>query len=137
MAESTFELGFDPALPCPCGSGAAYGACCAPLHAGEAAPTAERLMRSRYAAFVTLNEPYLLQTWHKSTRPASMDLDESIEWKRLFISDTTAGGEYDTEGFVVFTAIARTEDGRFEQRERSRFVRDGAGRWVYIDGEVE
>ncbi len=37
---------------CPCGSGLAYAACCEPLHDGqEAAATAERLMRLRYAAY--------------------------------------------------------------------------------------
>ena len=32
-----------------------------------------------------------------------------------------------------FAAIARTPDGRFEQRERSRFLRE-AGHWRYVDG---
>ena len=42
-----------PADTCPCGSGKPYAACCGPLHAGEKpAPTAEALMRSRYAAYV-------------------------------------------------------------------------------------
>ena len=38
---------------CPCLSGSAYQDCCGPYHSGSAdAPTAERLMRSRYSAFV-------------------------------------------------------------------------------------
>ena len=53
---------------CPCGTGGPYDECCGALHRGEAtAPTAERLMRSRYSAFVRHNAEYLRQTWHPST----------------------------------------------------------------------
>lgn len=120
---------------CPCGRGSAYAECCGPLHAGGAAPTAERLMRSRYCAFVLGKERYLLDTWHPATRPATMDLDPAIEWRRLAIEHTEAGGPFDTVGEVTFTAIARTRQGRFEQRERSRFARDQRGRWCYVDGD--
>ncbi|MEW6591822.1 MAG: SEC-C metal-binding domain-containing protein, partial [Pseudomonadota bacterium] len=37
---------------CPCGSGRLLEQCCARYHAGEAAPDAEALMRSRYSAYV-------------------------------------------------------------------------------------
>ena len=37
---------------CPCGAGASYLTCCAPLHLGQrAAASPEQLMRSRYSAF--------------------------------------------------------------------------------------
>lgn len=121
--------------PCPCGPGEPYGRCCGPLHAGEAAPTAERLMRSRYSAFALGIADYLLATWHPSTRPPTLELDDAISWRRLFVESTAGGGPFDDAGVVVFTAIARTPDGRLEQRERSRFARDGAGRWAYLDGE--
>lgn len=91
-------------------------------------------MRSRYTAFVLGLEPYLLQTWHASTRPSSLELDSSIEWRRLVIERASAGGPFDTAGEVTFTAVARTTEGRMEQRERSRFVRDENGRWCYLDG---
>lgn len=121
--------------PCPCGRGEAYRACCGPVHAGAAAPTAERLMRSRYSAFALGLEPYLLDSWHPSARPASIEIDAETRWIRLLVEGTEAGGPFDDEGFVAFTAIARTLAGRFEQRERSRFVRE-AGRWLYVDGEA-
>ncbi|WP_341873784.1 YchJ family protein [Leucobacter coleopterorum] len=98
------------------------------------APTAERLMRSRYSAFVLGLDSYLLRSWHSSTRPRSLQLDHQVEWRRLVIEQTTAGGPFDSDGEVTFTAVARTPDGRLEQRERSRFVRDEQGRWSYIDG---
>lgn len=118
---------------CPCGRGEDYANCCGPLHAGEAAPTAERLMRSRYSAFALGLADYLLASWHPSSRPASLELDDTVEWRRLIVESTEAGGPFDDAGSVVFTAIGRTPEGRFEQRERSRFVRDG-GRWAYVDG---
>lgn len=125
----------DARLQCPCGLGEPYARCCQPLHDGAAAPTAERLMRSRYSAFAQGRQAYLLESWHASTRPAELQLDESLRWIRLIIDEIEAGGPFDTEGYVTFTAIARNAAGRIEQRERSRFVRE-AGRWSYIDGVV-
>jgi len=130
---------------CPCQSGETYGECCGPFHAGAAfAPTAERLMRSRYSAYVIGDADYLRETWHSSTRPASLELDPDIRWFALDIVARTKGGMLDTEGTVEYTASFRvsasdgTADGkkssRGEQRETSRFVRDGK-RWVYLDGK--
>lgn len=131
MGEKASDSG---AAPCPCGRGEAYARCCAPLHAGEAAPTAERLMRSRYSAFALGLTGYLLESWHPSTRPRTLELDPETRWLRLLV-EPGDGGPFDEEGFVTFTAIARTPEGRFEQRERSRFLREG-GRWLYLDGEA-
>ncbi|TDP89350.1 SEC-C motif-containing protein [Leucobacter luti] len=124
--------------PCPCGSGAAYCACCGPLHGGEPAPSAERLMRSRFSAFALGLPEYLLRSWDPHTRPdrSDFDLDDTVEWRRLFIADTTGGGPDDDAGFVTFTAIGRGQDGRFEQRERSRFARGADGHWRYVDGDA-
>lgn len=122
---------------CPCGRGEPYGSCCGPLHGGEPAPTAERLMRSRYSAFVLGLADYLLDTWHPQTRPETLVPDDDVRWLRLLIEATEAGGPFDREGVVEFTAIGRTPSGRFEQRERSRFARNGPEqRWVYVDGDV-
>lgn len=119
--------------PCPCGRGENYGACCGPLHAGSPAPTAERLMRSRYSAFALGLVDYLLSSWHASARPKELDRDWSLEWRRLIVESTEAGGPFENEGYVTFTAIARSAEGRYEQRERSRFVRED-GHWYYVDG---
>lgn len=119
---------------CPCGRGVPYATCCEPLLAGEsAAATAERLMRSRYTAFAVGDAEYLRRSWHPATRPASLELDEGTEWKRLLVERCEAGGPFDGEGTVTFTAIARVDGSRFVQRERSRFARSG-GQWVYVDG---
>lgn len=94
-------------------------------------------MRSRYSAFALGDAGYLLETWDPATRPDELDLDPGVEWRRLLIRDTTAGGPEDRTGRVAFTAVARGPEGRLELHERSRFVRSAAGRWVYVDGVEE
>lgn len=120
---------------CPCGSGRGYEGCCGPLHAGEAASTAEALMRSRFSAFALGLPDYLLASWHPSTRPVALDLEPDVVWRRLQIVDTVAGGPDDAEGVVEFRASNRGPDGAGLLHERSRFVRVD-GRWVYLDGDT-
>jgi SEC-C motif-containing protein len=112
-----------------------YATCCGPLHSGIAsAPTALQLMRSRYSAFAVSDEAYLLATWHPATRPASVDLDPAIKWRRLRIRGVTGGAEEDDMGTVEFVAhywdSGRSEYGR--QHENSRFARQGR-RWFYVE----
>ncbi|MFJ9539424.1 YchJ family protein [Streptomyces sp. NPDC101225] len=117
---------------CPCGLAQPYEDCCGRFHRGEAAaPTAEALMRSRYSAFVKLNEPYLLRTWHPSTRPARLDLDPGMRWRGLEILGTADGSAFHSAGTVTF----RASFAGGALHERSRFERvDGA--WVYVAGDV-
>ncbi|MCW4386290.1 YchJ family metal-binding protein [Salinibacterium sp. SYSU T00001] len=122
---------------CPCLSGEPYDGCCGPYHRGEAsAPTAERLMRSRFSAFAVGDAEYLLATWHPSTRPASLDLDERLRWYRLDIHATQAGGLADDTGVVEFTAYYKPRPGADvaagEQHEVSEFERAG-GRWYFVE----
>ena len=82
------------ASPCLCGLPADYGDCCGRFHSAVAtAPTAERLMRSRYSAFAVGNEPYLLSTWHPDTRPSRVELDPAVRWAgaAAVLSTTRAG----------------------------------------------
>src|SRR5215469_6940288 len=79
--------------PCPCGSARPYSECCGPLHAGGAPPDAQSLMRSRYCAFVLCNEPYLLATWHPSTRPGSIPFDRKQKWLGLRVVSATVKGD--------------------------------------------
>ena len=117
---------------CPCLSGEQYGACCGRFLGGEAdAPTAEQLMRSRYSAFVLLDAGYLLRTWHPETRPAELDLDPDLQWRRLDIVSTARGGPLDTEGTVEFKAHFRHDGERGIHHEKSRFVRVNR-RWYYL-----
>ncbi len=123
------------AQPCPCGSGDRFDGCCAPLLRGAEAPSAERLMRSRYTAFVVGDARHLLETWHPGTRPAELDLSPSLRWTGLEIVDVVDGGDGDTRGVVEFRAHWRDGSERGVLAERSRFVRQ-SGRWWYLDGKV-
>ncbi|WIB27044.1 YchJ family metal-binding protein [Curtobacterium sp. MCSS17_015] len=120
---------------CPCLSGNPYDECCGPLHAGAPAPTAERLMRSRFSAFALGLPAYLLDSWHPSTRPATLELDPAQRWTRLDIVAARSGGPFDTAGTVTFRAWWRTDISRGTLEETSEFVRE-AGRWYYVDGIV-
>lgn len=118
---------------CPCTSGDVYGSCCGPTLAGRPAPTAERLMRSRFSAFALGDVAHLLRSWHPSTRPDALDLDVDIRWMRLDVLDRERGGPFDDDGVVEFEAFYRDAAGRGSMRERSRFVREAVG-WQYVDG---
>jgi SEC-C motif-containing protein len=122
----------DTGARCPCGSGDTYGDCCGRFHAGTRAPSAEALMRSRFSAFATGNREYLLATWHPSTRPATLDLDDDTQWRRLVVVRTEAGGPFDDCGTVEFAAHYADDGGRGVLRETSRFVRED-GRWFYLE----
>ncbi|KRB37676.1 YchJ family protein [Microbacterium sp. Root180] len=133
----------DPRFPrpaddaaCPCGTGERFGGCCAPLLRGAAAPTAERLMRSRYTAFVVGDARYLEETWHPGTRPDAVELDPAQRWTALEVLDAEVGSVDDTRGVVEFRALWRHGRERGELHERSRFRRQG-GRWWYLDGIVD
>lgn len=89
-------------------------------------------MRSRYSAFAVGDEPYLLATWHPTTRPRALDLDPDQEWLRLDVLDRTGGGLLHTAGTVEFRASYRWRGRREELHENSRFVREG-GRWLYVE----
>jgi SEC-C motif-containing protein len=119
---------------CPCGSGLLLGECCGRLHDGTVtAATAEQLMRSRYSAFVLGDAAYLLATWHPSTRPRSLELDDGVRWTGLDVLGTTGGSLLAAEGTVEFRASYVVDRRPGAQHENSRFVRDG-GQWRYLDG---
>ena len=92
-------------------------------------------MRSRFTAFAIADAGHLLRTWHPSTRPARLELDDGIRWLRLDILELEAGGPFDDRGVVEFEAFYRDDEGRGALRERSRFVRENRV-WLYVDGVV-
>ncbi len=129
-----FDTGSVPSRRCPCGSGPGLAECCGRLHDGAAtAATAEELMRSRYSAFAVGDAPYLLATWHSSTRPRRLHLDPDVHWTGLDVLDTAGGSLLEAHGTVEFRAHYRVGGQAGAQHERSRFVREG-GRWRYLDG---
>ncbi|MBS1159500.1 MAG: hypothetical protein H6R15_1919 [Proteobacteria bacterium] len=122
--------------PCPCGSGLAYAACCGRWHAGAAAPSAEALMRSRYSAYVQGLEPYLLATWHASTRPPALNLAAETGTKWLGLEIRKTGQADASHASVEFVARYRHAGRGHRLHEVSRFVCED-GRWFYLDGDVD
>ena len=124
-----------PAEPaCPCGSSAPLAACCGLFLEGKAdAPDAERLMRSRYSAFVGERGDYLLATWHASRRPPAIDFDTGAKWLGLEVRRHQSTGPDSAE--VEFVARWRVGGRAVRLHECSRFVREG-GRWYYVDGDM-
>jgi len=127
---------------CPCKSGKTFGACCAPVIAGEKkAETAEILMRARYSAYATGAVKFL----HDSSGPevraefdekATRQWSESATWEGLDVLDTEKGTASDDEGWVSFIARYTVDDRLCEHRERSYFKRID-GEWRFIDGLVD
>jgi len=112
---------------CPCTSGQPLEACCGRVLADHAAAaTAEQLMRSRFTAFALGDVAHLLRTWHRTTRPRRLELDDSRRWTRLDVERTEPA-------LVEFTAYYRGPDGPGRQHETSRFRRED-GLWFYLDG---
>jgi SEC-C motif-containing protein len=89
-------------------------------------------MRSRYAAFVQNLPDYLLKTWHHSTRPETLSLDDSPNWTALKILGSTQTGN---QGTVHFRAVYRLGSGWGFLEENSDFLLED-GRWYYAQGNT-
>lgn len=121
---------------CPCESGESYEQCCGPYLAGVTLPpTAQLLMRSRYAAYVLDDTGYILSSWHPSTRPDSIpDRGQSkAKWTSLQIVECVAGEVSDVDGRVTFVAKYKIKGKAGRIHEDSRFVKEH-DRWFYVDG---
>ncbi len=123
-------------MRCPCrkkSETTSYADCCQPYHAGTAAaPTAETLMRSRYAAYALKNAEYLRATWQPSTGADQIDFLPDQEWLSLRILASREIGDAATVEFVARSRIAGRS---YVLHETSRFVRQ-TGRWLYVDGAI-
>ncbi|WP_296752548.1 YchJ family metal-binding protein [Thiobacillus sp.] len=120
---------------CPCGSVRALADCCGRYHAGEPAPDSERLMRSRYSAYVLGLEDYLRATWHPDSCPASLGLDvpPRPQWLGLTVKAHTLLDT--THATVEFVARYKLNGRAFKLHEVSRFEQLD-GRWLYVGGEI-
>ena len=124
------------AAPCPCGLPAPLAQCCARWWQGPQwaqAPDAPTLMRSRYSAYVLQQAPYLLATWHASTRPTTLVLQPGLRWLGLTVQRWAQ--QDDDHATVRFVARSKLGGRASRLQETSRFVRE-AGRWFYLDGDV-
>lgn len=125
---------------CVCGSGTETAACCGPILGGTPAPTAEALMRSRYAAFVAgridhiavTNSPAAQARFDRAAAEASA---QDVEWTRLEVIDVAGGGAGDDKGRVEFRAHFNRLGQSLVHHEAAIFVRDG-GRWLFEEGQM-
>ncbi len=100
-----------------------------------AAPDAPTLMRSRYSAYVLGLRDYLLDTWHPSTRPATLaPPPHGLRWLGLEVRGHRRIDEH--RAVVEFVARSKLEGRAHRLRETSRFERID-GRWYYVDGDVD
>ena len=132
---------------CPCGGAspgpdrgkgtARYADCCGRLiEGGASAGNAMELMRSRYTAYVLGNTAYLRATWVRSTCPPDLEAsaDPAARWLGLQIKRHTPIDADHAE--VEFVARYKLGGRAFRLHETSRFERDTAGQWRYVDGDL-
>ena len=119
---------------CYCGSEKTFSNCCEPFILGkENAPTAEKLMRSRYSAYATQNADYLVNTTHVSKRKFHSRIDilkwsKSNQWIKLEILNAS-------EDSVEFKAFYIDSDLRAQiHHEKSSFKLENE-KWFYVDGQ--
>jgi SEC-C motif-containing protein len=92
-------------------------------------------MRSRYSAFVLDHLDYLLDTWHASRRPASIEPNpRGMKWLGLEVRQHAM---LDADHARV-EFVARNKLGGRAQRlhETSLFVRENA-RWFYVAADAD
>lgn len=120
-------------MNCPCGSTLQYENCCQPYHLKlKLAPTAEALMRSRYAAFVLTEADYLFETTHVSKRKgngkdAYLQSAKDTRWVKLEI----IAADFNTVEFKAFYLNKKFQTAILH--EKSNFLLEN-GKWYYVDG---
>ena len=125
-----------PSAHCPCGSDQHFASCCGRyIDGGASPPTAAALMRSRYTAYVLLCEPYLLATWHASTRPPALGLNDEVQPKWIGLEVKHHAVQDANHATVEFVARYKVSGRAQRLHEVSRFVLED-GRWLYVAGEV-
>ena len=131
----------DSSKPCPCGSKKLFSQCCGVyLQGGVPAPTAEKLMRSRYSAYYFKNIDYLVNTEHPryskpNSRATITATANSVNWLGLTIVSTKAGKAKHDKGTVEFIALYQEGKSVGQLHERSYFVKE-KGKWFYTYGDM-
>lgn len=129
-------------MNCYCQSNLSFSECCEPFIKGEKkAPTAEKLMRSRYSAYATANIDYLKSTLAPESRhdfdsATTKKWAQSAKWKGLKIMSVTKGMETDSKGTVEFTATYEQDGEGLDHHEVSQFRKSESGEWYFIDGDA-
>lgn len=120
-------------INCFCGSGLQYKNCCEPFHLKiKNAPTAEALMRSRYAAFVVADASYLYETTHVSKRKgnskdAYLKSAKNTKWVKLEV----ISADYNMVEFKAFYLNKKFQTEVLHEKSNFRLE---DGKWFYVDG---
>ena len=126
-------------MSCPCGVGKTYESCCEPIIKGQAAKTAEALMRARYTAYTKHEIDFVMDSLHPAARKdadrnSTEAWSKNAEWHGLEVIESTAGDENDDSGEVEFVARFSIKGVQQRHHERAQFKKhDGA--WMFYDGE--
>lgn len=121
---------------CYCGSDLSFELCCQPFLNNKAMPdSAEKLMRSRYSAYVVANAKYILDTTHPKTRhfhskKAILQWSKENTWEKLeiILSETNR---------VIFKAYFKDSDENKQiHYENSLFEKLG-DKLYYVSGNFE
>ncbi len=126
---------------CPCGSQQDYDNCCKRYHDGQKVPSAEALVRARYAAFALHNFPFIIDTTHPMYRD---EIDDSniaenmagIIWHQLHIKECGQEPAKDGQGVfdtVTFSAVYEIDNNIYNLSEKSYF-REEEGTLYYLEG---
>ena len=121
---------------CYCGNSIPFQDCCEPYIKGIAnAPTAEKLMRSRYSAFATGAADYLVNTTHISKRRFHNKKDilawsQANKWLKLEVLAST-------ETTVTFKAYYLDENLKAQVHYEHSTFKFENGKWFYVDGTFE
>lgn len=122
-------------IECPCGNKLAFSSCCLPvLLDHRKATTAEMLMRSRFTAFALHNTDHIRKSWHRKTRPNTVNSDHLVQWVSLEIHGCTGGQASDREGTVTFSCSYLRNGQFWKLMETSHFIKEN-GLWYYLTGE--
>lgn len=129
-------------MNCPCGAKESFKNCCEPFLTGTLIPdTAEKLMRSRYAAYTNANVDYIKNTLAPESRSdfdiiSTKKWAQEAKWKGLKILSVANGSSTDKKGTVEFIATYEQDGETLDHHEVSQFRKNENGRWLFVDGKA-
>ncbi|MFT6133195.1 MAG: SEC-C motif-containing protein [Shewanella sp.] len=120
---------------CPCGSSLPYYQCCEAYHAGlVVAEMPERLMRSRYSAFVLRQFSYLIATHHPGYLHGLTEQQLALgktQWLGLQVLSSNQQADCGEVTFKAWFIENKHIDAVYEC---SSFIKKD-GLWFYTDGQ--
>lgn len=127
---------------CPCGSQKLFNACCGLYISGNSLPsTPEKLMRSRYSAYVKGDLQYIQNTMrgepkdHFDPEETQKFIDQ-VKWQSLRVIKNFQDDQDIHKAYVTFSAIYKQAGRLYEIRETSEFTQQ-KGIWYYTGEKTD